>query len=276
MGRGATLRILGASIRRHWRIMLRYPFNVFSWLIWPTLFGFSNVFVASALAGPSRQLSGFVRTAGTADYVGFLCLGVVVWEVMNSLLWTFGLSLRREQMSGTLEQLWMAPVPRVLLMVGRGVSDLLFAFLIVFLSLVEFRLLFGMRLLIDPLALTVLVAATIPALYGMGLGFASLVLWVKEANAAVFFVRGIFTIFAGLTYPLDVLPQWMRTISAMLPLTYTVEGVRASALRGASLAEVAPLLPPLLILGSIFLVFGQAAFWWSEARVRRVGTIGAF
>ncbi len=270
------LRLLTASLVKEWLTRRRYPLLLWSWLLWPVLFAFGLVFTARALAGPAGRVDGFARVAGTADYTGFIGYGIATWMALNWMLWTLGTSLRREQQLGTLEVMWMTPVPRVFLMLGRGIADLLQASLLFVTALLEFSLIFGLSLRGDPANLAVILAATLPSLYGLGLAFASLVLWVKEANAAVFFVRGIFTVFAGLTYPLGVLPDWMRSVSAVLPLTYTVEGIRQVGLGGAALRDLAPVLLPLLGLGALLVILGQVAFAWTERRVKRLGTLGAF
>ncbi len=277
MSRHGIARIIFASVAKEWRIRRRYPPQLWGWLVWPLLFAFGLISTARGLAGPAGNVAGFARATGGSDYVGFLGIGTATWMALNWLLWSFGLSLRREQEQGTLEVLWMAPVPRVVLMLGRGVADLFFAFgLTLTVSLLEFHYVFGMRWIGSPATLAAVVAVSLPALYGLGLAFASIVLWVKEARGAVFFVRSVFTIFCGMTYALAVLPPWMRTVAAVLPPTYVVEAVRRVGLQGASLADLRPVLLPLLGLGGLLLVLGSLAFAWTERRVRRMGTLGAF
>ncbi|HEY6102850.1 MAG TPA: ABC transporter permease, partial [bacterium] len=53
-------------------------------------------------------------------------------------------------------------------------------------------------------------------------------------------VRGVFMVFAGICFPLSVLPGWMRTAAAYLPLTHTIEGARAALLSGAGIADLRP------------------------------------
>ena len=100
-----------------------------------------------------------------------------------------------------------------------------------------FWLFFGVNLVQEHPALMLLVLmVTIPSIYGFGIAFGSMVLRFKEANALVFIVRGIFLVFCGTTYPLAVLPAWMQTIAAWLPLTYTIHAFRVLGAPEATLA----------------------------------------
>ncbi len=67
----------------------------------------------------------------------------------------------------------------------------------------------------------------------------------------------------------------MQTVSAVLPLT---RGIRSARLlvKGASLAEVWPLLAGELAIGLIYALAGFALFSRFEAQARRRGTLEAF
>src|SRR5262249_23670522 len=142
---------------------------------------------------------------------------------------------------------------------------------------IEFRLFFGVQLLQGNPALLLLVfALVIASIYGIGLGFASLVLRFKEANAMVFLVRGIFMIFCGITYPLEILPGWMRQLAAFLPLTYAIHAIRAIVLTGAQLADIRSDLWALVLFALILPLLGYVAFSMTERRSRRMGDLGQY
>jgi ABC-2 type transport system permease protein len=88
------------------------------------------------------------------------------------------------------------------------------------------------------------------------MAFASLVIRFKEANAMVFLVRGILMIFCGITYPLVVLPDWMRTVASWLPLTYAIRSIRAVVLSDASLDDIVPDLQALVVFAVITWLLG--------------------
>ena len=274
----SELRALLAAARKEWIIFRRYPSWVMAFFIWPVLFPLSNILRAKALGGPDGSaLSAFSRLAGTTDYISFMVVGSTMWMWLNFTLWSVGFQLRDEQMRGTLESNWLCPVPRISVMLGASLTDFSTALMLLVITVLEFRLFFGVQLLQGNLALLLLVVfLVIPTIYGLGLAFASLVVRFKEANAMVFLVRGIFMIFCGMSYPLAVLPGWMRRIASLLPLTYAIRSVRAVTLAGATFADVLPDLQILAMFAIVMPALGYGAFRLAERRSRRMGTLGQY
>jgi ABC-2 type transport system permease protein len=118
--------------------------------------------------------------------------------------------------------------------------------------------------------------SAMPAIYGLGFAFASLVMAAKEANMFVFLVRGLVMIFCGITYPLSVLPGWMQAVAAWLPPTYIIRGIRNAALNGADFNALLPDLVPLWLFGLGWLAAGYLAFVWMDRHARRTGALGQY
>ncbi len=267
--------VLAAVIKKELLIFVRYPSWIIAVFLWPLMFPVMAVFSAKALAGPDEQaLQVFAALTGTPDYTGYIVVGLVMWMWLNMTLWTLGSFLRAEQMRGTLEATWLCPVSRLGVLLGATVSQLLISVVNLTISVIALRFVWGLRIQGD-LALTVLMfALSAVAVYGIGIAFASLVMWVKEANAMVFLVRGLFLVFCGMTYPLAVLPGWMRAVSHGLPLTYAIDGIRAVALVGADAGAVSGHMLILLGFAAATLGTGFVAFRWTERQVLRTGALG--
>jgi ABC-2 type transport system permease protein len=201
-----------------------------------------------------------------------------MWMWVNITLWTVGFHLRSEQMRGTLESNWLCPVPRISVMLGASLTQLGTSLMLLAVGVIEFRLFLGVRLVraSSALPLLLIVLLLIPSIYGLGLAFASLVVRFKEANAMVLLVRGIFMIFCGISYPMAVLPEWMKRVSAFLPLTYAVRSIRAVGLAGATYADILPDLQMLTMFAIIMPILGYAAFRLAERRSRRTGDLGQY
>jgi ABC-2 type transport system permease protein len=275
---GSELRALLAVAHKEWTIFVRYPSWVIAFVIWPVLFPFGYIFTAKALSGPGGMAAAtFGSRAGTTDYAGFIVIGTTLYMWLNITLWDVGLQLREEQMRGTLESNWLCPIWRISLMLGGSMTKLATALMFLAITIVEFWLLFGIQLLRGNGALLLLLLALlIASIYGIGIAFGSLVLRFKEANAMVFLVRGIFLVFCGTTYPIEVMPQWMQQVAALLPLTYANRALRMVILNQASFADVWPDVRALLIFAVVLPLLGYVAFRLVEQRARQTGTLGQY
>lgn len=273
----AEARALAAVARREWTIFRRYPSWIIALFIWPLIFPAVYILSARALAGPDGSaLVLFQQVAGTDDYIGYIAIGTVIWMWQNMVLWNIGFTLRSEQLRGTLESNWMSPTWRFSLLLGNGIIDVLTTVIFLCVTAFEFGLFFGVRFNGSlSLGLLVLLAA-IPSIYGLGFAFASLVITAKEANSFVFLVRSLVMIFAGITYPIILMPGWMQEVARWIPATYVIDALRGAVLSGASFQELLPSLIPLLLFGLFWMAAGYIIFLFMENRARKKGTLGHF
>ena len=273
----SSVRALWAVIKREWTIFLRYPSWFISLFIWPIVFPLSYVFTAHALSGKDGiGMVQFRAATGIHDYVGYIAIGTIIWMWQNVVLWNIGFSLRNEQLRGTLESNWLSPTWRFTYLLGSSAPQLVSMLMFLTVSAIEFVLFFGVQFQ-GSLWLTLLVLLfAIPSIYGLGFAFASVVITAKEANAFVFLVRGIVMIFCGITYPISILPGWMRPIADWLPQTYIINAIRSAALSTEGLPAIAGDLRALALFGIFWLTLGYSIFNWMERRARRTGAIGQY
>ena len=273
----SNLRALFAVVRREWTIFMRYPSWIIALFIWPLIFPMMYILTARALSGPDGSgLQVFLQTTGAKEYIGYIIVGTTVWMWQNIVLWDVGFALRNEQMRGTLESNWLSPTWRFAYLLGHTGPQIVSMAMFVGITALEFGLFFGVRLNGNPWMIGLMMLAAIPAIYGLGFAFASLVITMKEANAFVFLIRGLVMIFCGITFPVSLLPGWMQTISKFLPQTYLIHGMRAAAFSNAGLTELTADLIPLLLFGAFWLTIGYVTFVWMERRARQTGAIGQY
>jgi ABC-2 type transport system permease protein len=273
----SDLRAFSAILRREWTIFTRYPSWIIALVIWPLIFPMLYILTARALAGPDGSgLAVFMATTGATDYSGYIIVGTTVWMWQNIVLWDVGFSLRNEQMRGTLESNWLSPTWRFSYLLGHSAPQIVSMFMFISITALEFGLIFGVRLNGSAWMLGLMMLAAIPAIYGLGFAFASLVITVKEANAFVFLIRGMVMIFCGITFPVAILPNWMQSFSKWLPQTYLIHGMREAAFSNAGITELLPDLIPLVSFGTFWLLIGYFTFLWMERRARQTGAIGQY
>lgn len=271
---GSRSSIVWAVARRELRIIRRYPSWVLGIVIWPVLFPLAYLFSSRALAGPRGEgLIAFAQAAGTDNYTGFIIIGAMAWMWLNITLWGLGTSLRAEQLRGTLESNWLTPAPRFALLLGTAGGESVKALVFFTVGAIEFVAILRVHFHGSIAGAAAVIALTIPWVYGLGIAFAAAVLRFKEANALVYFVRGVFMVFAGISFPLAVLPGWMHGIAVWLPLTHTISGLRRALLAGAAPAQLSAELVFLAWSGVILTVLGYATFRIVDAHARRTGAV---
>ncbi|OGS69026.1 MAG: hypothetical protein A2Y96_01855 [Firmicutes bacterium RBG_13_65_8] len=270
------LRAAIAVVGRTFKTNFRYSTWFLPYVIWPVVAPFSYVFTSRALSGPNNEaLQSFARLSGTTNFTMFIIIGTTFWFWFNMMLWDLGYSFRREQMRGTMESNFLAPVPKAFMALGAFLVSVVVGLGMVVMACVTAYLVWGLRFTGSFWGLCAVVLASVPSIYGIGLIFASAVLLLKEVNAMVFFVRGIMTVFCGVVYPVAALPGWMQAISRALPLTYSIEAVRVIA-AGGGLGDVLPGLRFLGLSGAILLFLGFACFEGVQVHLIKTGTLGQY
>lgn len=273
----AELRALLAIAKKEWLYVRRYPSWIISLIVWPVIFPLAYILSARALSGPDQSgLVLFTARTGISDYLGFIAVGTTVWMWQNVVLWGVGFALRNEQYRGTLETNWMAPTWRFTFLLGPSLIHMAQMLMFMVVSALEFGLLFGVRFNGNPLLVLLIILVASPAVYGLGMAFASVVVWLKEAQNFVFLVRGLVMIFCGISFPISLLPGWMQTVAKFMPQTYMMHAIRSAALANASLKDLAPDLLALIGFGAFFLTVGYVLFQRTERRTRQSGAIGQY
>lgn len=273
----ADLQALWAVIRREWVIFVRYPSWIIGMVIWPVIFPMGYILTARALSGVDGSgLSAFQNSTGLTEYTGYIVVGTTIWMWQNVVLWMVGYSLRNEQMRGTLESNWLSPTWRFAYLLGASFPQLVSMLLMMIASVVEYRYLFGVDFAGNLWLALLVIFASVPAVYGIGFAFASVVITMKEANAFVFLVRGLVMIFCGVTYPLVLMPAWMQSFAMWLPQTYIIRAVRNAALSAEGFTGISQDLTMILIFGTVWLTIGYGLFTYMERRARQSGAIGQY
>jgi ABC-2 type transport system permease protein len=138
-----------------------------------------------------------------------------------------GFKLIDELRTGFIERLWVSPVSRMALVIGRTLRDLtmlLFQTTVLVILSYAWGLEANVMGVIAALGLVVLVGVTLSSCsYMLGLIFKE-----EEALAATinFFIVPL-QLLSGITLPLALAPLWLRRTAQCNPLSYVVDGSRA-------------------------------------------------
>ena len=274
----ADLRAFGAAARKEWRLLRRYPSMFLGFLFWPIILPITYVLQGQAYSGGSQAAdSAFLQRTGTLEVAGFLFLGWAAYMWISMVLWGPGTALRTEQIRGSLEAVFMTPASRLVIIFGPAVSQVIWAFWMFGVVGLALWLFFGVPFTLATVARAVaVILVAVPALYGLGALFASVVLRFGEVGALVQAVRGVFTALCGMTFPIIILPQWARAVAYVLPPTYLISDLRQVLLTGAALSGLLTDLVALLLLGALTCVLAVIAFRRTEAYARQGGSLAQY
>lgn len=273
----SRLRVIFAVFRKDFIQLVRYPAWIFQFLIWPLIFPLVYILSALAMAGPDKSgILSFQITTGTANYKGYIMIGTMIWMWVNITLWSYGTYLREEQLRGTLEANWLTPINRFDILIGGSISNLFTGVFMTIVSIIEYRFIYGIKFTGGILSWLVIFIAIIPGVYGLGMLFASLILWFKQANAAVNVARGALMILCGITFPISIMPGWMIVLSKFIPFTFGIQASRQLMISGEGIKAASLNLLICFIEGTVLLILGRLAFLRTEILVRNSGSLERF
>jgi ABC-2 type transport system permease protein len=217
------------------------------------------------------------RGAFHREQVAPLLLGFVGYIFFhmqtNRLFW----GLLGEMQSGTLEQMYLSPLPSWLLTIGLEVASIVEAALSALLLSLFIDVVVQVTIPLRWTALLPLVLLVLGSVgYSLILGGLTLLFKRLEILKEVFQVAVL--IFGGVLVPLERMPGWMATIARFLPLTPGIDVLRKTLLNGVSLGALAGDGTFLWLAGSTvaYLVLGIVVFRWCERIAKRRGTLGQY
>lgn len=266
-------RALFAIVRKDWKQYWRYPLNAVSTVLQPVIWLAPVYFMGKAFSINGEAL-GFAQYSGTSDYMSFLILGAILGNFVNAVFWGMGYALKNDMDAGVMESNWLAPTPRLLILIGRSLTNLFVTAVTSLGMLIVCKFVFGFRPTGDVLRAVTAIVPMLVGLYGFGFAFAGLVLIMREANTMVDLSSWIVQVFSGADFPVTILPKWLLPISLLIPLTYGLDAARGLLLKTNTLLSIGAEVTLLIIFMFVMLWFGSWIFYRVERRVRTLGTLG--
>lgn len=182
-----------------------------------------------------------------------------------------------EASAGTLEQMYMSPLPSELLLLGRVIALLLSTTVMMVLTIGSLALLLNIHLPLNWAGLLILLI-TLAGLFGFTLALSGAALIFKQVDALADMIQNLLLFVTGALVPISLFPNWLAAIAQTLPITQGIVVLRAILLDGQSLSTVWAngSLLYLLIHSSLYLFGGWLIFKISERYVRRHGSLGQY
>ena len=246
-----------------------FAFRLAAILFWvPVMYFVSGVFEGTA--------SAFLKPYG-GGYFPFLLIGVALLDYHALSLQIFSNSIRESQMMGTLEIMLLSPTRLPAMIIYSSLWGYIFTSFRFILYLLAGSFLFNLNLGNANLpAASVVLLLSIVCFAGLGITLASFIVLLKQAGSLDLFLRSASLLLGGVVYPIEVLPEWLRQASFVIPITYSLSAMRLTLLQGYSLGQVRLDVLALVTFSVVFLPVGLLAFHFAVQRVKHTGTLGHY
>jgi len=259
------------------RIISRYKGAILMEAFLPIVFAAMPVLLGTTVAGANAGAI-FEQNVHTSNYKLYMLLGASTFTVVSLMLWLIGYWVRREQETGMLESLMLAPARRFWVL--TGVTS--YAFLRAMIAFVIAIALGSVLFQVDPfepglgLALVFMAIGFLP-LWGLAFLFGALIMKIKEADSVIQVMQWVLAFLMGVFYPLALLPPYLQTVAGLFPPTVMTDGVRASLLNisffyGSAYASLAVLFAMALVVP----LLGYEVFEKTEQRLRSREGVGHY
>ena len=265
---------LKAMVRKELIIMARYPVNFVA-----SFFQIFFIIAVFTLAG--LTFSDDPQGGSDAVISSMMATGFILYIFISDTLWSSGYNVRREQIEGTLEQLYLSPANKFANLVSRITNLLIWTSLMCVVAIIVLSSLLGGFSFQNPLMGLYILLMSLLGTFGMGFAFAALTLRIKEtASTLVNLLQFGFMILSAMFFPFSSLPDWLIRISKWIPVSYMVDAFR-STLMGyppgfPELASFEVEITIVTAFGLLMPVAGYYLYRWAEDAARRRGTLAEY
>lgn len=192
--------------------------------------GQEPLFVVESKSTDTRGLSSFDYIF--AGLLGFSILSLGFFGPTNSIP-----SMKKE---GILRRLRTTPIRTSQYVLGTAASYLVAGVTSIALLFVTGIVVFDFQMQGDYLSFITLVLLGTALMFGFGLAIGG---WAKNENQAAPLANLIafpMMFLSGTFFPRFLMPEWLQTVSAFLPLTPLVDGIRFIIVEGKTLVDIGP------------------------------------
>ena len=210
------------------------------------------------------------------QYFAFLIVGLIAINIVTSTIYALPGGLQNATSTGTLEALLATPTSVSAMLVGLSGYEVLFSLVRSFVMLLTATILGAniewVRLGASLPIIVLVVVAHLP----IAIVTAAMVLAFRTRGPLPQVVLMLSSFLGGVYYPTTVIPGWIESVSAFIPLTYGLTALRAVLLEGQSIASVWREISILLAFTVVATIASAFVFRAALRYARRVGNLAQY
>ncbi|GIV77209.1 MAG: transport permease protein [Litorilinea sp.] len=197
--------------------------------------GWPLLWVATFGLGMERVVN--THILGSSSYLAFITPGIIALTALSGAV-NSGMTLLEEKIKGVLKEYFVAPIPRLSILLaatGSGLVKTLLQSLII----LAMAMAFGAHLVSSPTHLMgafLFLLLYIMAFVGFSNGVAARSRSVGGYHMLLFVLNLPLLFLSNALYPLATMPAWMRIFAYLNPTTYAVDGLRHTLFANGTLS----------------------------------------
>jgi len=196
------------------------------------------------------------------QYIDFFVPGVIGMTVLTtSIFGAISWNTKNREL-GILKKLATTPLTKLEWIVGVIFHQIIMVFISTVIILVVGMSVFGLKVLPDIQAVILIASGSI-AFSGIGMTISRFVKGAEAADAAGNAITFPMMFLSGTFFPKEMMPEFLRQIARILPLTYLNDGLRDSMIFGNS-ASALTNTAIMIAVGAFFIVLGSLITSWKE------------
>ncbi|QTD40099.1 ABC transporter permease [Sporosarcina sp. Te-1] len=207
----------------------------------------------------------------------YVVLGSGFMALWSSIVYSSASEVQRERYYGTLELLFVTPVPFAAILIGKIIGNTVWGLLSMVIAFLYLVLFFQIEVpAVQPVLffgsfVLVLIAISVFSFF-LALAFTL----SRQTNALMNFIEYPIYLVCGFLFPIAILPDWVKPISYLLPPTWAIELLRRATDETATLVQLALPFTVLFALVLIYIGIGYLCYRAVDKKARMNGKLGVY
>lgn len=173
----------------------------------------------------------------TLDYRHFMIPALMIMLIVMLCGFLPALNIVGEKEAGTIEQINVSPLSQLTFTLGKIVPYWIIGLVVITLSIIIARIVYGLAPHGGLLTIYTATMLFIIVMSSMAVIFANFSQNMQQVMFVMFFFVMVFILMSGLMTPIQSMPRWAQKVTYFIPPRYYVDIMRATYLRGASIAD---------------------------------------
>jgi ABC-2 type transport system permease protein len=208
------------------------------------------------------------------NYFSFVLIGIAFFSYLGVSVRSISSTIRSGQTLGTLEALLVTQTGIPTIILSSSLYSFIWASFRVAVYLIIGTFFLGLQMgQANIVGALIILLLTITSFISIGIISSSFVMVLKRGDPVGWIFTSMSGLLGGLYFPISVMPEWIQTVSYLLPVTYALEGMRMSLLKGYGLSELMPNIVALIIFSVIMVPLSIFIFEYAVKRAKHDGSL---